>query len=76
MMDSAAVARKSRPLPMSPDPRVVFVVDDAVSVCGSLELLIRYAGWQPELFASAQEFLARSRVLALLAYVSRGLRAT
>jgi FixJ family two-component response regulator len=30
----------------------------------SLELLIRCEGWQPETFASAQEFLARPRVLA------------
>src|SRR5258708_5564076 len=41
---------------------IVFVVDDDVSVRESLELLIRYAGWQPETFASAQEFLARPRV--------------
>src|SRR5207244_5646284 len=41
---------------------VVFVVDDDVSVRESLELLIHSAGWQPETFASAQEFLARSRV--------------
>jgi FixJ family two-component response regulator len=34
----------------------VFVVDDDVSVRESLELLIRFAGWQPETFASAQEF--------------------
>jgi len=43
---------------------VVFVVDDDVSVRESLELLICFAGWQPETFASAQEFLARPRVLA------------
>jgi len=43
---------------------VVFVVDDDVSVRESLELLIQNAGWQPETFASAQEFLARPRVLA------------
>jgi FixJ family two-component response regulator len=30
----------------------------------SLELLIRCEGWQPETFASAQEFLARPRALA------------
>ena len=42
-------------------PAIVFVVDDDVSVRDSLELLIRTAGWQPEIFASAQEFLARSR---------------
>ncbi len=43
---------------------VVFVVDDDVSVRESLELLIRSAGWEPELFASAQEFLARPRTFA------------
>ena len=43
---------------------VVFVVDDDVSVRESLELLIRSAGWEPELFASAQEFLARPRAFA------------
>jgi FixJ family two-component response regulator len=42
---------------------IVFVVDDDVSVRESLELLIRSEGWQPETFASAQEFLARPRVL-------------
>lgn len=43
---------------------VVFVVDDDVSVRESLELLIGCEGWKPETFASAQEFLARPRVLA------------
>src|SRR2546426_8976828 len=42
----------------------VFVVDDDISVRESLELLIGCAGWQPETFASAQEFLARPRVRA------------
>jgi FixJ family two-component response regulator len=42
---------------------IVFVVDDDVSVRESLELLIRCEGWQPELFASAQEFLGRPPVL-------------
>jgi len=41
---------------------IVFVVDDDISVRESLELLIRFEGWQPETFASAQEFLARPRV--------------
>jgi FixJ family two-component response regulator len=40
---------------------LVFVVDDDVSVRESLELLIQDAGWQPELFASAQDFLSRPR---------------
>ena len=42
---------------------IVFVVDDDVSVRESLELLIRNEGWQPETFASAQEFLDRPRAL-------------
>jgi FixJ family two-component response regulator len=49
---------------MSHATPIVFVVDDDVSVRESLELLISGAGWQPETFASAQEFLARPRVLA------------
>src|SRR5678816_1228965 len=40
---------------------IVFVVDDDISVRESLELLIEFAGWQPETFASAEEFLARPR---------------
>ena len=43
---------------------IVFVVDDDVSVRESLALLIDSAGWQPETFASAQEFLHRPRVVA------------
>ena len=35
-----------------------------ISVRESLELLIRHAGWQPETFESAQEFLSRPRLLA------------
>lgn len=49
---------------MSHATPIVFVVDDDISVRESLELLIRNAGWQPELLASAQEFLARPRVVA------------
>jgi FixJ family two-component response regulator len=40
---------------------IVFVVDDDVSVRESLELLIKNAGWKPELFPSAHDFLSRSR---------------
>jgi FixJ family two-component response regulator len=43
---------------------IVFVVDDDISVRESLELLIADAGWRPELFASAQDFLARPRPLS------------
>ena len=45
----------------APETPVVFVVDDDISVRESLELLIKFAGWQPETFASAEEFLARPR---------------
>jgi FixJ family two-component response regulator len=41
---------------------IVFVVDDDFSVRESLESLIRFEGWQPEMFGSAQEFLAHPRV--------------
>ena len=40
---------------------VVFVVDDDISVRESLEALIRRAGWRPETFKSAQDFLSRAR---------------
>jgi len=40
---------------------IVFVVDDDISVRESLELLIKFAGWQPETFESAAEFLAHPR---------------
>jgi FixJ family two-component response regulator len=42
---------------------VVFVVDDDVLVREWLELLIQRAGCRAETFASAEEFLARPRVL-------------
>ena len=48
---------------MSHATPIVFVVDDDVSVRESLELLIRSAGWEPETFESAQEFLSRPRVI-------------
>ena len=45
-----------------PEPKpVVFVVDDDISARDALESLIRSAGFQVELFATAQEFLARGR---------------
>ncbi len=46
---------------MAEVPAIVFVVDDDISVRESLELLIRAAGWHPETFVSASEFLARPR---------------
>src|SRR5215471_9283802 len=52
-----------QPESMLPSSPIVFVVDDDISVRESLELLARAAGWQPELFASAQEFLSHPRAL-------------
>jgi FixJ family two-component response regulator len=49
---------------MSHATPIVFVVDDDVSVRESLESLIRCEGWQPETFASAQEFLIHPRAQA------------
>ena len=37
---------------------MVYVVDNDVSVRKSLQELIRTAGWQPALFASAEDFLS------------------
>jgi FixJ family two-component response regulator len=59
--ESAGHAGEVEDRQMSDVTSIVFVVDDDVSVRESLELLIRAAGWQPETFASAQEFLCRPR---------------
>jgi FixJ family two-component response regulator len=53
------IDRLPRLLAMPPTLPTVVVVDDDVSVRESLELLIQNEGWQPALFGSAQEFLAR-----------------
>jgi RNA polymerase sigma factor (sigma-70 family) len=53
---------ESRAPVISRDTPIIFVVDDDVSVRESLELLIFSAGWRPETFESAEEFLERSRV--------------
>jgi FixJ family two-component response regulator len=64
-MSLASVAdHEARSSPMSRATPIVFIVDDDVSVRESLELLISSAGWQPETFATAQEFLSRPQVLA------------
>ena len=46
---------------MSPATSIVYVVDDDISVRESLESLVRTEGWQAQVFASAQEFLACRR---------------
>jgi len=52
---------ESRRVQSSQATPLVFVVDDDVSVRESLQLLVRSAGWKPEIFASAQEFLSHPR---------------
>jgi len=63
-MGTRTIGHKSRSSNSAYAAPIVFVVDDDVSVRESLELLIRCEGWQPETFASAQEFLVRPQVLA------------
>jgi FixJ family two-component response regulator len=64
MSSARARVDESRSSGITQTTPIVFVVDDEISVRESLELLIRCAGWRPELFASAQEFLAHPRVFA------------
>jgi FixJ family two-component response regulator len=59
---SAASFHESQSSLMSRDTPIVFVVDNDISVRESLESLIRFAGWQPQTFACAQEFLSRPRL--------------
>src|SRR4030095_7280698 len=54
-------AERIRVLAMPDVSPIVFVVDDDISVRESLELLIKSAGWKPEMFASPREFLSRPR---------------
>jgi FixJ family two-component response regulator len=59
-----STSRLSGSPPITRPTPVVFVVDDDISVRESLELLVRNEGWEPVLFESAREFLARSSVSA------------
>jgi len=58
--------RYTRPAgnPKPPETPVVFVVDGDRSVRDALDVLIRSAGCQPRTAASAEEFLARPRVMS------------
>ena len=64
-MNTTSVSLHKLPPPLvSRDTPIVYVVDDDVSVRESLDSLIRFAGWQAQTFASAQEFLVRPRAYA------------
>jgi FixJ family two-component response regulator len=58
---SSSAGRVIEVVTMPDVPPIVFVVDDDISVRESLELLISTAGWQPETFVSAHDFLSRPR---------------
>jgi RNA polymerase sigma factor (sigma-70 family) len=60
--DAEPRSRAAQPAAAITVTPVVFVVDDDVSVRESLELMILAAGWHPETFPSATEFLAHPRV--------------
>jgi FixJ family two-component response regulator len=55
--DNVRTSRMSNALP------IVYVVDDDISVRESLELLIGNAGWRPETFETAHEFLSCPRAV-------------
>ena len=53
--------RGARAIAMPDVKGIVFVVDDDISVREALELLLKTAGWQPQMFESAQGFLDHPR---------------
>ncbi|KES21091.1 MULTISPECIES: response regulator transcription factor [Pseudomonas] len=62
-MLNAVPAPQGGTRPQADATPLVYVVDDDVSVRESLELLIRFAGWQPVLFDSARAFLDQPAAL-------------
>ena len=52
-----------RSFPMLHATPIVFIVDDDPAVREALESLVCQAGWKPQVFASAQEFLEFPRTL-------------
>jgi FixJ family two-component response regulator len=60
MSEAKAPDPVSRLPPRPAATPIVFVVDDDISVRESVELLICNEGWQPMLFESARDFLART----------------
>ena len=62
MASAIATVGESRPLLMSRDTPIVFVVDDDVSVRESLPDLLREFGFAVAVFSSAEEFLASDSI--------------
>jgi FixJ family two-component response regulator len=64
VITAASIRRNSSMSRATPIAKpIVYIVDDDISVRESLEALVAEAGWRPEVFASAEDFLARSREL-------------
>lgn len=61
MSSAGMLGREIGSSPMATAKSIVFVVDDDEWVREALETLIEDEGWQPETFASAQEFLDHPR---------------
>ena len=61
---AGALDHEVGPSPMSTAKPIVFIVDDDPWVRESLETLIQDEGWQPETFATAQDFLDRPRAFS------------
>ncbi len=61
---ASVLVSQSKASAMPTPAPIVYVVDDDISVRESLEALLADAGWHPEVFASAQEFLARPRLFS------------
>jgi len=54
---------RTQPVPSTPSSTgVVFVVDDDISVRESVDQLVRWPGWSVEVFATAADFLSRTKV--------------
>jgi FixJ family two-component response regulator len=64
MSDANAPNQTSGPCRKNAVTPTVFIVEDDISMRESLEALIGTAGWQPQGFASAYEFLAHPRSLS------------
>jgi FixJ family two-component response regulator len=56
--DMLTFEEQDRQSDMSDAHKIVFVVDDDISVRESLEALIAFAGWEPRTFGTANDFLA------------------
>lgn len=63
MSSAGTLAQEVGFSPMATARPIVFVVDDDAWVRESLQTLIEDEGWQPETFASAQEFLDHPRAI-------------